>query len=174
MQKERVLITGGAAGIGAATAERCRRDGYEPVIIDRVGDGIRADLSDPEATERALEQAIAQRQPRPGLIHHSDQGVHYANHRYAAILARIGAICSMSAPGAPTQNARAERFIGTLKREEVWLNEYLDVADAELQIGYFIEQIYNTERLHSKLGYLSPADFETITELEQFVEPLSA
>lgn len=59
MEKQRVLITGGAAGIGAATAERCRQDGYEPVIIDRAGDGIIADLSDPVATAAALEQALA-------------------------------------------------------------------------------------------------------------------
>jgi NAD(P)-dependent dehydrogenase (short-subunit alcohol dehydrogenase family) len=58
MHKGRVLITGGASGIGAATAERCRQDGYEPVVIDRVGDGIRADLSDPEATAHALEKAL--------------------------------------------------------------------------------------------------------------------
>ena len=55
---ERVLITGGAAGIGAACAERCRSDGYEPVVIDRVGDGIRADLSDPAETADALERAL--------------------------------------------------------------------------------------------------------------------
>lgn len=58
MHKGRVLITGGASGIGAATAERCRQDGYEPVVIDRVGDGIRSDLSDPEATAHALEKAL--------------------------------------------------------------------------------------------------------------------
>lgn len=58
MHKGRVLITGGASGIGAATAERCRQDGYEPVVIDRIGDGIRADLSDPEATAHALEKAL--------------------------------------------------------------------------------------------------------------------
>ena len=58
MAKERVLITGGAAGIGAATAERCRADGYEPVIIDRAGDGIQADLADPAATAAALTRAL--------------------------------------------------------------------------------------------------------------------
>jgi NAD(P)-dependent dehydrogenase (short-subunit alcohol dehydrogenase family) len=58
MKKERVLITGGAAGIGAATAERCRQDGYEPVVIDRVGNGIIADLSDPAETARALDIAL--------------------------------------------------------------------------------------------------------------------
>lgn len=55
----RVLITGGASGIGAAIAERCRAEGYEPVVIDRVGDGIRADLSDAADTERALREALA-------------------------------------------------------------------------------------------------------------------
>jgi 3-oxoacyl-[acyl-carrier protein] reductase len=60
VKKERVLITGGAAGIGAATAERCRKDGFEPIVIDRVGDGIIADLSDPEATARALDIALEQ------------------------------------------------------------------------------------------------------------------
>jgi 3-oxoacyl-[acyl-carrier protein] reductase len=58
MEKQRVLITGGAAGIGAATAQRCREEGYEPVIIDRDGDGIRADLSDSRATAEALRQAL--------------------------------------------------------------------------------------------------------------------
>lgn len=58
MNQERVLITGGASGIGAAIAARCREDGYEPVVIDRIGAGIQADLSDPDATARALEQAL--------------------------------------------------------------------------------------------------------------------
>ncbi|AEC19189.1 short-chain dehydrogenase/reductase SDR [Pusillimonas sp. T7-7] len=58
MSKERVLITGGASGIGAAIATRCRQDGYQPIIIDRIGDGIQADLSDPKETAHALEQAL--------------------------------------------------------------------------------------------------------------------
>src|SRR5436305_10495676 len=58
MNRERVLITGGASGIGRATAERCREDGYEPIIVDRGGDGIRADLSSPHETARALENAL--------------------------------------------------------------------------------------------------------------------
>jgi 3-oxoacyl-[acyl-carrier protein] reductase len=58
MGKDRVLITGGASGIGRATAERCRADGYEAVVIDREGDGIRADLADPGETARALEVAL--------------------------------------------------------------------------------------------------------------------
>jgi transposase InsO family protein len=113
---------------------------------------------------RALEQAIAQRQPAPGLIHHSDQGVQYANHQYARVLARIGAQASLSAPGKPTQNALIESFFSTLKREEVWLSAYQNLAEAERQIGHFIDQIYNEERLHSRLGYLAPSVFEALAE----------
>ena len=58
-QRERVLITGGASGIGAATAERCRAEGWDPVVIDSVGDGIRADLSSADDTARALQEALA-------------------------------------------------------------------------------------------------------------------
>lgn len=119
-----------------------------------------------DLTERALEQAIAERQPAPGLLHHSDQGVQYANHRYAAILTRIGAEPSMSQAGKPTQNARMESFIGTLKREEVVLSDYQDLAEAEREIGFFIEQLYNTERLHSRLGYLTPTEFELVASLD--------
>ena len=110
--------------------------------------------------ERALEHAIAARQPGPGLIHHSDQGVQYANHRSAAILARIGAQASMAAVGRPTENALLESFFGTLKREEVWLPTYETLDEAARQIGFFIDQLYNRERLHSRLGYVTPAEFE--------------
>lgn len=126
-----------------------------------LGTSLRADLP-----ARALEQAIAQRQPAPGLIHHSDQGVQYLSRPYQAILQRIGAEVSLSAPGRPTDNALIERFFRTLKQEEVYLSDYADLAEAERQIGYFIEQLYNQERLHTRLGYLSPADYEVATELD--------
>lgn len=147
-----------------------RRDtGFLACVLDAwsrrcIGWAFGAEMTT-DLTERALERAIAWRQPAPGLIHHSDQGVHYANHRYAAVLTRIGALASMSDPGKPTQNAIIERFFGTLKREEVQLNDYADLADAERHITYYIDQIYNTERLHSKLGYLPPAEFELMAEL---------
>jgi putative transposase len=117
----------------------------------------------------ALTRAIGNRAPTPGLIHHSDQGVQYLNHRYTTALAAIGACMSVSAPGRPTQNAFAESFIGTLKREEVHRNDYLNLADAEQQIGRFIDQLYNQERLHSSLGYRSPAEFESVTSNEAMI-----
>jgi len=113
-----------------------------------------------DLTLRALSAAVALRQPAPGVIHHSDQGVQYANYRYRAALTEIKAITSMSSAGRPTENAYSESFFATLKREEVTLNEYADLADAERQIGRFIDQVYNGERLHSKLGYRTPIEFE--------------
>lgn len=141
-----------------------RQTGFVACILDLwsrrcVGWAIGPQLS-AELTMRALEQAIAQRQPAPGLIHHSDQGVQYLSHRYQAVLRRIGAQLSVSAPGTPTDNAVIERFMRTLKDEEVYRNDYADLSEAERQIGFFIEQLYNHERLHSRLGYLSPADYE--------------
>lgn len=115
---------------------------------------------------RALEQAIAQRHPAPGLIHHSDQGVQYLSHAYQAILQRIGAEVSLSAPGRPTDNAIIERFFRTLKAEEVYLSDSADLAEAERQIGYFIEQLYNQERLHTRLGSVPPAEYELVAEID--------
>lgn len=111
----------------------------------------------------ALEQAIRTQPPQPGLIHHSDQGVQYANHRYAARLRQIGARQSMSAVGRPTDNARIEAFFSTLKREEVWLTDYQTMAEARHHLHRYIDQIYNTERLHSSLGYQPPASYEATT-----------
>ncbi len=115
-----------------------------------------------QLTLAALHQAIAERQPSPGLIHHSDRGVQYASHNYVEQLQTIGAQISMSAVGNPYDNAKAESFFKTLKMEEVYLKEYESFADAEANLQQFIEQVYNTKRLHSSLGYLPPAEFEAI------------
>lgn len=111
-------------------------------------------------TLAALNQAIAERHPAPGLIHHSDRGVQYASHDYVEQLQTIGAQISMSAVGNPYDNAKAESFFKTLKMEEVYLKDYESFADAEANLQAFIEQVYNTKRLHSSLGYLPPAEFE--------------
>ena len=113
-----------------------------------------------QLTLAALRQAIEQRHPPPGLIHHSDRGVQYASHDYVEQLEQIGAQISMSAVGNPYDNAKAESFFKTLKLEEVYLKEYESFADAEANLEQFIEQVYNTKRLHSSLGYLPPAEFE--------------
>lgn len=111
-------------------------------------------------TLAALRQAIEQRHPQPGLIHHSDRGVQYASHDYVEQLEQIGAQISMAAVGNPYENAKAESFFKTLKLEEVYLKEYESFADAEANLEEFIEQVYNTKRLHSSLGYVPPAEFE--------------
>jgi putative transposase len=79
---------------------------------------------------------------------------------YVGRLEEIGARVSRSATGNPYDNAKAESFFKTLKREEVYLKDYQTFADAEANLGQFIEDVYNTKRLHSSLGYLPPAEFE--------------
>ena len=109
----------------------------------------------------ALDMAIAQRRPTPGtLIHHSDRGVQYACGDYTPILKAHDIQASMSRVGNPYDNAKAESFMKTLKQEEVDGTAYRDVADARARIGSFIETVYNRQRLHSALDYLSPEEYE--------------
>jgi putative transposase len=115
---------------------------------------------DTRLTLAALEMALETRQPPPGLIHHSDRGVQYASTEYIARLEQAQAQVSMSATGNPYDNAKAESFFKTLKHEEVYLKEYQTFADAQANLGQFIEAVYNQKRLHSSLGYLPPAEFE--------------
>jgi len=108
----------------------------------------------------ALDMAIAARAPPPGLIHHSDRGVQYASTEYAARLEARDLQRSMSRPGNPYDNAKAESFMKTLKAEEVDGRAYANLDDARARIGAFIEDVYNADRLHSALGYRSPVAFE--------------
>ena len=108
----------------------------------------------------ALEQAIARRQPRPGLIHHSDRGVQYACGDYVSLLDQHQMIPSMSRPANPYDNASCESFIKTLKREEIYANAYENLEHLRANIETFIEQYYNQQRLHSALGYRTPEEFE--------------
>ena len=117
----------------------------------------------------ALDMALAARKPPPGLIHHSDRGVQYASGEYAARLEACALQRSMSRPGNPYDNAKAESFMKTLKAEEVDGRAYADLADAHARIGAFIEEIYNADRLHSALGYKSPIAFEA--ELQKNAAP---
>jgi transposase InsO family protein len=112
----------------------------------------------------ALEQAIAKRQPPPGLVHHSDRGVQYASEQYIAILEKHGMISSMSRPANPYDNASCESFIKTLKREEIYAKAYDDLEHLRANIEEFIERYYNRQRLHSALGYRSPEEFERQSE----------
>ena len=108
----------------------------------------------------ALDMAIAARPPPQGVIHHSDRGVKYACSAYAARLDECGFQRSMSRPGNPYDNAKAESFMKTLKAEEVNGKAYANLEDARGNIGAFIEHVYNADRLHSALGYKSPVAFE--------------
>ncbi len=108
----------------------------------------------------ALEKAITERQSPPGLVHHSDRGVQYASGDYARILSKHQMIPSMSRPANPYDNASCESFLKTLKREEIYANEYRDLEHLRTNIQEFIEQYYNRCRLHSALGYRPPVEFE--------------
>jgi|HubBroStandDraft_4_1064222.scaffolds.fasta_scaffold88549_1 putative transposase len=111
-------------------------------------------------TLEALEKAIADRQPKPGLVHHSDRGVQYACQSYVDRLESCGAVLSMSRPGRPWENGRCESFIKTLKHEELDARQYRTLEELRDHVTEFIEQIYNLKRLHSALAYRSPIEFE--------------
>jgi transposase InsO family protein len=111
-------------------------------------------------TVEALEKAIVQRQPQPGLVHHSDQGSQYASAEYVDRLLACGAILSMSRPGRPWENGRCESFLKTLKQEELDARTYSTMEEVAGRVEEFIEQVYNPVRLHSALAYQSPVEFE--------------
>jgi transposase InsO family protein len=110
-----------------------------------------------ELTLTALKEALRKGCP---AIHHSDQGVQYAATAYIALLLAHQVQISMAAIGKAEENGYAERFMRTIKEEEVDLSDYHDFADAYEQIGRFIDDVYQTKRIHSSLGYLTPAEFE--------------
>jgi len=113
----------------------------------------------------ALERAIAERKPPPGLVHHSDRGVQYASGAYVGLLRKHGLIPSMSRPANPYDNASCESFLKTLKREEIYASEYRDLDHLRENIAAFIERYYNRVRLHSALGYRTPEEFEQVAAL---------
>jgi putative transposase len=115
----------------------------------------------------ALEQAVAERQPPPGLVHHSDRGVQYASAEYVRILQQRQMIPSMSRPANPYDHASCESFMKTLKREEIYANDYRDLTDLRANIEAFVERYYNRCRLHSALGYRPPEEFESEIESEK-------
>jgi putative transposase len=124
-----------------------------------VGWAISKDLSHKFCLE-ALRVAIKNRRPKPGLIHHSDRGTQYSSEPYVRFLKAQGFEISMSKTGVPEENAFIESFFKTLKNEEVHCKDYDTMEEVVKYLPKFIDDVYNTKRLHSSLGYRTPEEFE--------------
>lgn len=108
----------------------------------------------------ALRQALQHRVVSPGLVHHSDRGTQYCSRPYLNLLADFRIQISMSRPGCPYDNARAESFIKTLKNEQIDGRRYSTITEARADLTVFLDRVYNRQRLHSALAYCPPAEFE--------------
>lgn len=137
---------------------------YLAVLVDlysrRVVGWAVADNLGTDLALEALEMALRRRRPEPGLLHHTDRGTQYASHHYQQRLARHGLRCSMSRPAECLDNAVAESFFGTLKTELVDRYPWPTRREATEAIEEYIEVFYDTQRLHSHLAYVPPAEFE--------------
>jgi len=142
---------------------------YLAVIMDVFTRGIRGwhlgRSLDQALTLLALQRALAHH--RAPDIHHSDQGVQYAATAYVHKLQDANVQISMAEVGEAWQNGYAERLIRTIKEEEVDLSDYEDYNDALRQLGRFLDEVYMHKRIHSSLGYLTPAEFEAQWRSEQ-------
>jgi transposase InsO family protein len=166
----RAVTSPDALWVADITYVRLQRDFvYLAVLMDVYTRTIRGwELSrhlDQALTLAALQRAVAAGHV-PG-IHHSDQGVQYAATAYVERLRHLEVQISMAEQGEPRQNGYAERLIRTIKEEEVALTEYRDFADAYAQIGHFLDDVYQHKRIHSALGYVTPAEFESAWRVEQ-------
>ena len=122
-----------------------------------MSDRMTADL-----TLSALRMAVQQREVDPDLIHHSDQGSQYTSGEYQQMLKDWGIEVSMNGVGTWYDNAPMESFFGTLKSEWVHHHTYRTREEARTDLFYYIEAFYNRRRLHSAIGYLSPASYEQL------------
>jgi transposase InsO family protein len=146
---------------------------YLAVILDGYSRAVRGwavgRQVDQTLTLRALRKALTQGRPQ---IFHSDQGVQYAAYEHTQLLHHSGVRISMCDAGQPTQNALVERLIRTLKEEHVDYAEYIDLADAQCQLQQWLEVEYMTQRIHSALDYLTPAEFEAAA-IARSIPPLA-
>lgn len=150
--------------VGDLTYVQLRREFvYLAVLMDVFTRGVRGwhlgRHLDASLTLTALRMALGR--SRAPEIHHSDQGVQYAATAYTDLLVEAQVQISMAEVGEPTENGYAERLLRTIKEEHVELTEYLDYADAYRQMGRFLDEVYQHKRIHSSLGYLTPAEFES-------------
>jgi putative transposase len=140
---------------------------YLAVVIDRfsrkvVGWSLDCTLA-ARIVVAALQQAIALRQPPPGVVIHSDRGVQYACADYHAVVQANQMTPSMSRPANPYDNAACESFMKTMKQEEIYCNQYKDIQELAANLQEFLENYYNRIRLHSALDYRTPEEFERDT-----------
>lgn len=114
----------------------------------------------------ALQMAITNRRPGPGLIHHSDQGSQYAAHEYRETLCVPGMQASMSRRGDCLDNAAAESFFASLEKELIARSDWTTRREAQAALFWWIEGWYNRQRRHSTLGYMNPVQYEVQYEAE--------
>ena len=165
-----VIVRPGQVWVSDVTYIRLRTEFvYLAVIMDVFTRGMRGwhlwRSLDHTLTLTALQRALT-RYPAPE-IHHSDQGVQYAATAYTQALQDVNVQISMAEVGEAWQNGYAERLIRTIKEEEVDLSEYTDYYDDYQQLGRFLDDVYMRKRIHSSLGYLTPAEFEEQWRKEQ-------
>jgi transposase InsO family protein len=165
LARELVLSNINQLWVADITYIRLRREFiYLAVLLDAfsrrcIGWALSREI-DTQLALAALRMALRTRTIQPGLMHHSDQGVQYASYEYVALLHQQQIQISMSRTGNPYDNAKAERFMRTLKYEEVYMNDYETLAEVRTSVQHFIEEVYNRKRLHSALAYVPPAEFE--------------
>ena len=170
LARELVLSNINQLWVADITYIRLRREFiYLAVLLDAfsrrcIGWALSREI-DTQLALAALRLALRTRTVPPGLMHHSDQGVQYASYDYVALLHLHQIQISMSRTGNPYDNAKAERFMRTLKYEEVYMNDYETLSEVRTSVRHFIEQVYNRKRLHSALGYVPPAEFEASLSL---------
>ena len=113
-------------------------------------------------TLRALKRAIALREPKPGLLFHSDRGIEYSAYGYQAYLRSRGIVPSMNRPRTCQDNAHMESFFHSLKAELIHQRQFTSDAQLNANLSSYIERFYNLKRIHSSLGYHSPVEFERL------------